>query len=190
MKMLKSLLLANHFVTKPFTSPRYAEEYAGISAGSGIKMSTLIEVNMLPEFTRAGCSILGVWGKATKNGDLIHLRALDWDARNPINKYPTLVMYNLNEKGSKPFVNVGWAGFVGSLTGFGVSTGIGEKVRKQKPVKENETRIGTPWTYALRDVLQFADTIDDALNRLNKTRRTCSIHVGISSVKNQTFRLI
>jgi hypothetical protein len=88
-------------------------------------MSTLIEVNMLPEYTRAGCSILGVWGKATKNGDLIHLRALDWDARNPINKYPTLVMYNLNEKGSKPFVNVGWAGFVGSLTGFGVSTGIG-----------------------------------------------------------------
>jgi len=26
-------------------------------------------------------------------------------------------------------MNVGWAGFVGSLTGFGELTGIGEKVR-------------------------------------------------------------
>jgi hypothetical protein len=43
------------------------------------------------------------------------------------------VFYNLVEKGFNPFVNVGWAGFVGSLTGFGV----GEQVRQQKPAKEN-----------------------------------------------------
>ena len=73
---------------------------------------------MIPEYTRAGCSILGTWGKATVNGDLIHLRALDWDVHNPINKYPTFIFYNLNSKGSQPFVNLAWAGFVGSLTGF------------------------------------------------------------------------
>lgn len=90
---------------------------------------------MIPEYTRAGCSILGTWGKTTKDGDLLHLRALDWDVKNPINKYPTFVFYNLNEKGSHPFVNLGWAGFVGSLTGFSEHAGIGEKVRKQNPVK-------------------------------------------------------
>ena len=79
---------------------------------------------MLPEYTRAGCSILGAWGKATKNGDLIQLRALDWDVNNPINRSPTLVVYDLAEKGSHPFVNVAWPGFVGSLTGFGVNGGI------------------------------------------------------------------
>jgi hypothetical protein len=46
------------------------------------------------------------------------------------------------------------------LTGFGKHVGIGEKVRKQNPVKQNETRYGTPWMYALRDVLQFSKTID------------------------------
>lgn len=127
--------MANHYVTRPFTPGRFIDEYAGISTGAGIPMRQLIEVNMIPEYTRAGCSILGAWGKATKNGDLIHLRALDWDVNNPINRYPTLIFYDLVEKGSKPFVNVGWAGFVGSLTGFGEFTGIGEKVRGQKPVK-------------------------------------------------------
>jgi hypothetical protein len=77
-----------------------------------------------------------------------------------MNKYPALVFYNLTEAGSHPFMNVGWAGFVGSLTGFSEYTGIGEKVRGQKPVKENETRLGKPWTFALRDVLQFSTTID------------------------------
>ena len=90
---------------------------------------------MLPEYTRAGCSILGTWGKATSNGDLIHLRALDWDAHNPINKYPVFTFYNITTKGSRPFVNLGWAGFVGSLTGFNQEIGVGEKVRKQNPVK-------------------------------------------------------
>ena len=111
---------------------------------------------MLPEYTRAGCSIFGAWGSAAKNGERYHLRALDCEPRNPINKYPVMSFYHLNEKGSHPFVNLGWAGFIGSLTGFGQFTGIGEKVRKQKPVKQNETRIGKPWTYALRDVIQFA----------------------------------
>jgi hypothetical protein len=39
-------------------------------------------------------------------------------------------------------------------------------------------------------VLQFSETIDDAVNGLNRTKRTCSIYAGISSVKNNTFRLI
>ena len=89
-----------------------------MSAGSGIPAASLYQLNMIPEYTRAGCSILGAWGKATLNGDLVQLRALDWDRNNPINKFPIFLVYDLEEKGSKPFVNVGWAGFVGSITGF------------------------------------------------------------------------
>lgn len=153
-------------------------------------MKKVIEINMIPEYTRAGCSILGAWGKATKNGDLIHLRALDWDANNPLNKFPIFVVYHLTEKGSKPFVNAGWTGFVGSITGFSETVGVGEKVRKQNPVKENETRLGKPWTYAIRDVLQFTDNINSSLTSFNQTRRTCSVYLGLSSFPDKTFRLI
>jgi hypothetical protein len=95
-KLFKNLLYANYLITKPYTPKRYHEEYMGISQGSGIPMRALIELNMIPEYTRAGCSILGAWGKATRNGDMLHLRALDWDVKNPINKYPVFVFYNLN----------------------------------------------------------------------------------------------
>jgi hypothetical protein len=52
------------------------------------------------------------------------------------------------------------------------------------------TRFGKPWTYALRDVLQFSKTLDDALNNLNTTDRTCSVYLGIGSSVNNTYRLI
>lgn len=52
------------------------------------------------------------------------------------------------------------------------------------------TRFGKPWTYALRDVLQFSKTIDDALNNLYNTDRTCSVYLGIGSSVNNTYRLI
>ena len=64
----------------------------------------------------AGCSILGAWGKSTLNNEFLQLRALDWDANNPMNKYPMIAIYDLTEKGSHPFANVGFAGFVGSIT--------------------------------------------------------------------------
>lgn len=52
------------------------------------------------------------------------------------------------------------------------------------------TRFGKPWTYALRDVLQFSKTIDQALDNLNNTDRTCSIYLGIGSSVNNTYRII
>jgi hypothetical protein len=52
------------------------------------------------------------------------------------------------------------------------------------------TRFGKPWTFALRDVLQFSKTLDDALNNLNTTNRTCSVYLGIGSSVNNTYRLV
>lgn len=57
-------------------------------------------------------------------------------------------------------------------------------------MKENETRLGKPWTYAIRDTIQFSETIDDAMNSLGSTHRTCSIYLGVSNIKNMTFRLV
>lgn len=136
-KLYKSLLMANHYVTRPYIPKRFIQELQGLADGSGVPLHSLIEVNMIPEYTRAGCSILGAWNKATKSGGLLHLRALDWDVHNPMNKYPTIVRYDLIEKKSNVFVNVGWAGMIGSITGFSEKVGVGEKVRKQNPVKQN-----------------------------------------------------
>ena len=188
-QVLRWILRFNGLVTRKYTTIRFQAELDGIAEGANIDRNALVEINMIPEYTKAGCSILGAWGNATINGDLLHLRALDWDTNAPLNNYPIVVVYHSNEKGSQPFANVGWAGFVGSITGFSPVVGVGEKVRKQN-TNENETRLGKPWNYAIRDVMQFATNIDEALQMLNETDRTCSIYLGIGSKVNNTFRLV
>jgi hypothetical protein len=89
---------------RPFTPKRYLDEYAGMAAGSGIPANNFMELNIPPEIMKAGCSILGVFGKATLNGDLIHLRALDWD---PVLLNNLAGVDNLNYTRRKGWIPVG-----------------------------------------------------------------------------------
>ena len=131
--MLRWILQFNGFITRRYTPIRFQAELDGVAEGANIDRNALVELNMIPEYTKAGCSILGAWGNATLNNELLHLRALDWDYHAPLSDHPVIVVYHSNEKGSQPFANVGWPGFIGSITGFSPLVGVGEKVRKQNP---------------------------------------------------------
>ena len=71
----------NWNITRPFTPQRYIDEFQGIVDGSNgvVDMDMLIRANMLPEITQAACTIVGVWGDATADSQIYHLRALDWE---------------------------------------------------------------------------------------------------------------
>ena len=107
-------------------------------------------INYLPEIIKAACTITGAYGEATEEGNLLHLRALDWQKDAPIYKYPAIVIYDSTEPGSRPFANIGFMGMIGILTGVakdGVS--IGEKVMYNipgtYPVEPTTTYVGKPW---------------------------------------------
>jgi len=185
----KKLLDLNYFITKKYTPKRWEDEFKGIAKGSGIPASHWRRINLIPELLKASCSIGGWWGPATATGQLLQLRALDWESHAPISKFPMIAVYHSTEPGSVPFANIAWAGFVGSLTGYS-SAKIGVSERLRGGASDTMTRFGKPWTFALRDVLQFSHNIDDALNNLNTTDRTCSIYLGIGSSVNNTYRLI
>lgn len=80
------------------------------------------------------------------------LRALDWEPHAPMAKWPLIAIYHSTEKGSVPFANIAWTGFIGSLTGYS-SAGIGVSERLRNVNLKNSSFFGKPWTYALRDVL-------------------------------------
>lgn len=183
------LLDLNYLITKKFTPQRWEDEFKGVADGSGQSIKTWRRINLLPELLKASCSLGGWWGPATKSGQLIQLRALDWEAHAPMSKFPLITVYHPTEAGSVPFANIAWAGFLGSLTGYS-SAKIGVSERLRGGPSDTMTRFGKPWTYALRDVLQFSRTLDDALNNLNQTNRTCSVYLGIGSSVNNTYRLI
>lgn len=187
--IIKRLLDLNYIITKKYTPQRWDDEFNGMAKGSGIPAKNWRRINLVPELLKASCSIGGWWDKATESGSLLQLRALDWEEHSPISKFPLITVYHPTEAGSVPFANIAWVGLVGSLTGYSsAKIGVSERLRGGPP--DTMTRFGKPWTYALRDVLQFSRSINDALTNLNQTDRTCSVYLGIGSGNDNTYRLI
>lgn len=87
------------------------------------------------------------------------MRALDWDSKNLISKYPLITVYHPSDKNLQVHANIGWVGFVGALTGMSQKVALGEKVWLPPKNSVKMTRYGNPWTYVIRDVLYEATDI-------------------------------
>jgi len=173
--------------TKKYTPQYYFDELNGVAAGSGVDYNILVKLHMLPELVKAGCTMIGAWGPATPNGELYQLRALDWDVDGPLQKQPTIVVYHPNKDNGHTYANVGWAGWIASITGMSsaplaISEKVGDNFGKS-------SRIGIPFHYLLRDILQFDNTIDDAINRMINAERTCAVYLGVGDGNYGQFRL-
>ena len=92
----------NYEIAKPYMPARITDEMQGIHDGSnGVADYKMVRrINFLPEIIKAQCTIAGAFGAATKDGNLLHLRALDWDHNAPVDKYPAIVIYEPTEEGS------------------------------------------------------------------------------------------
>jgi hypothetical protein len=188
--LLKGLLDLNVVITRKYTNPRYYQEIKGIADGSGHSAQDIRRINMLPELIKAACTVMGLWGNATGEHNTLHLRALDWDRNNPINEFPVLIAYHPSDPALRPHVNVAWVGFVGSLTGVSDRISLGEKVWLPPKHSVATTRYGNPWTYLFRDLLYEATDLSSGLKMLLEAHRTCSIHIGLGSVADHSFRMI
>ena len=70
--------------------------------------------NIFPEFFH--CSGVAVFGKATRGGTLLHARVLDY--MTEVGLQDEAVTMAIEREGARRFVNVGYAGFIGSVTGM------------------------------------------------------------------------
>lgn len=73
-------------LTKPFITSEFTDEIQGIVDATGLPMEQVLGVTLLPEVIKAGCSMFGAWGDATResrDGALVQLRALDWTTNGP-----------------------------------------------------------------------------------------------------------
>lgn len=116
------------------------------------------------------------------------MRALDWDASNPMNKFPMITVYHPSNPKLNRHANIAWVGFIGSLTGISPKITIGEKVWLPPENSVKTTRLGNPWTFVLRDLLYEASNMHEAITMLQKASRTCTIHLGVGSTDDHSFR--
>ncbi|XP_070541871.1 protein dcd1A-like [Ptychodera flava] len=179
--------------TEKYTGKYFLDELRGLADASGLSEQKLKRIHMLGEITKGTCSMFGAWGKAVPvPGTVLQLRALDWNVDGPFKNHPQVTVYHPDSSGDNghDFANLGWTGWIGSITGMS---------SKQMAISEigivdaddtwgQESRFGVPFTYLLRDILQFDYTVDDSINRIANAHRTCHLLMGVGDGKLGTFR--
>ena len=165
---------------RPFIAPEYFEEIRGVADGAGLPLATVQAANIFPEFFH--CSGVAVFGKATCRGTLLHARVLDY--MTEVGLQDEAVTMAIEREGARRFVNVGYAGFIGSVTGMNEKqVAIGEMGGRGEGKWD-----GTPMAQLLRGALENCDTLEQALDYMRRRPRTCEYYYVISDGKSRTAR--
>lgn len=149
-------------------------------------------VNMLPELIRMACTAYGAWGKATPDGNLVQMRALDFGT-GPFANYTVVATYRSPAATGNAFVSVSFPGFVGVITGVSQSgIGVSEKVwmTYDTPDLQPGTYQGEADVMVLRDILELSKNRVDAETYLKQAQRTWAIWIGIGDYETNVFDLV
>ncbi|CAF1338626.1 unnamed protein product [Adineta steineri] len=180
-------------LVEPYMDKEIYNELQGISDAAKIDYKLLLRIHMFGELTRAHCSYFGAWGKATLGGKTLQLRAFDWDMSADLQAYPVITIYHpRSSKLGHTFTNIAWAGYIGVLSGMSSTllgmTSIG--VEFPDDTFGDESMSGEPFIFVSRHILQYSQTLDDALAYISDVRRTCHLIMGIADGKLNTARMI
>ena len=160
---------------KKFVPERFYEEMQGIADGAEMDVQDIIIANFIPELFH--CSGFALSGSATKNGALYHGRVLDYGCDWRLQEHAVLTV--AEPEGLIPFVNVTYAGFVGSVTGMNAEKlSIGEMGGKGLGHWD-----GAPMAFLVRMVLEEAKTLDEAKAIFRDNPRTCEYYYVIADGK-------
>jgi hypothetical protein len=157
---------------EPHIPPEYLEEMRGLAEGSGIPLETVQLANVFPALFH--CSGFAVFGKASADGKLYHGRVLDYMTELALQR--EAVVFVVKKSNAIPFANVGYAGFIGSVSGMNASQlAIGEMGGGGEGKWD-----GTPMPILVRMALERAGTLEDACDIFRNTKRTCEYYYVIS----------
>ncbi len=162
-------------IQKPYTPQKYVDEMRGLAAGAGIAYEDVRATNFIPEMFH--CSGFSIANSATKDGTLYHGRVLDYACDWKLQEHSVLVV--AEPKGGIPFVNVSYAGFIGSVTGMNMkSVSIGEMGGGGLGHWS-----GVPMAFLVREVLETAKDLDEAIAVFRDNDRTCEYYYVIADGK-------
>lgn len=179
--------------SKPFINSQIYAEMRGMSDACGVDYKMIVRVHMIGEVTRGSCSFYGLWGPATMSGKTLQLRALDWDTGAGLQNHPTVTIYHpLNPAMGVAFANVGWAGWIGVLTGMSENRlGISEiGISYPDSTFGNESFVGIPFIFLERKIVQYADSVFDAMDMIKNANRTCYLVLGVADGRHKTARMV
>ncbi len=158
--------------TQPHTPERFIRECDAMSRAAGISERDGRTANFFPELFH--CSGVAVRNQATADRMLLHARVLDYMKDINLQKYALLQVWM--PEGHHAWVSVGYAGFIGTVTCLNEKgLAIGEMGGR------NESQWdGVPMSFLLRDIMERAGTVREAVALLKQAPRTCEYYYVIS----------
>ena len=173
---------------EPFIADRHKEEMRGLAEGSGLELKQVQHMHVIPDISEFHCTFFAAWGKATADQHLHQIRALDYATEAHIQDHPALLVYHPDD--GIPFVNVGWCGFIGLVTGINAQkiavSEIGESFGD-----DHETLAAEPMIFTMRRVCEEARTLEEAVNVFANAKRSTSFLYCVGDGKiNQARALV
>ncbi|MCF6311888.1 MAG: C45 family autoproteolytic acyltransferase/hydrolase [Verrucomicrobiales bacterium] len=161
---------------EPFIPKAYLREMDALAVAAGLHPRETRLANFFPELFH--CSGFALHGKATLGGRMYHGRVLDY-LRGLGLEQNAVVMVMRPDDGNA-WVNVGYAGFIGSVTAMNEKhLAIGEMGGRGEGDWD-----GKPMAQLMREVMEKADTIDQAVEIMRQSPRTCVYYYVISDAKS------
>jgi isopenicillin-N N-acyltransferase like protein len=172
----KRVILSISELQRKHAPARFYEELRGIAEGSGVPYADIVAANFIPELFH--CSGFALGGSATKDGTLYHGRILDYGCDWKLQDHAVLIV--AEPEGAIPFVNVTYAGFIGSVTGMNAKkVSIGEMGGGGQGHWD-----GVPMALLVRMALEEADDLDEAIAVFRDHPRTCQYFYVVADGKS------
>jgi dienelactone hydrolase len=150
---------------KPHIPERHQIETRALASSLKLDPDLIEAVNVFPELFH--CSGFALFGKATKDGKLYHGRVLDY--MTTIGLQDSATTFIVAADGMIPFANVGYAGFIGSVSGMNT-----EKISLGEMGGRGEGQWdGVPMATLMRRGLEECRSLDEVKKLWQNNPRTC-----------------
>lgn len=156
----------------------FQDEMRGMADGSDIPLHKIVMLNLFPEMFH--CNGVTVTGDATSDGSLYHVRVLEYAVGKSLQKTAVLMVVEPEDKYA--YLNVSYAGFIGSVTGMNnqkISVGEIGGLGYGK-------WDGVPMAFLIRQILENASTLEEAKQILTEARRTCEYYYILADGKDNS----
>ena len=162
---------------EPYMDKRYLAEMDAMADAAGMDHQEARLANFFPELFH--CSGFSLFGKAVNDGHMYHGRVLDYLRGVGLEQNAVVMIYQPDY--GNAWVNCGYAGFIGSVTAMNVKgISIGEMGGNGYGNWD-----GKPMAELVREVMEKANTLDEAVKIMRESPRTCQYYYVISDGKTR-----